>query len=557
MKKRNAIWQQLKGKNSCEVLILGGGVNGTGLLRDLAAQGISCVLVDKDDFTAGASSMSSRMIHGGLRYLENAEFKLVHEAVTERNRLLRCAGHLVKPLKTSIPLDSWLAGAIKSPLIFLGLPVTVGGRGAVVVKFGLWFYDFITRKRRQTPRHFFMSKAKSVKEIPGLRTNITCTANYWDAWISQAERLCIEMICEGLMEDSDSIAINYVTACKTSKNEVTLKDSLTGEDTIIRPEIVVNATGAWVDIANKGLGVDSHFMGGTKGSHLVIDNKQLYEALGNRMVYYEHTDGRICITFRFMDKVIMGSTDIRVENPDDAVCDDAEVDYMMSTLKGVFPRLELSKDDIVFTFCGVRPLPSSDMDFTSRVSRSHRTEDSAPDEDRTFPIYSMIGGKLTTFGVFAEQTADKVLCQLGKTRTVSIAERPYLGAVNYPQDETAKQSWINRVVSANNLEYDRVLDLLERYGTEGEKIASETNNTPLKTLSEYSIGEIESIAENECILHLSDITRRRSIITITGRAQKTVLEEMAQVAGNILGWDSERQNMEVEQAYKEQKTYCS
>ncbi|MHC4636747.1 MAG: glycerol-3-phosphate dehydrogenase/oxidase [Planctomycetota bacterium] len=551
MQRRNEIWKQLKDKDSCEVLILGGGINGTGLFRDLTAQGISCVLVDKEDFTAGASSTSSRMIHGGLRYLENAEFKLVREAVAERNRLLRCAGHLVKPLKTSIPLDSWLAGVIKSPLIFMGFPVSVGGRGAVVVKFGLWFYDFITRKNRQTPRHYFMSKAKSLKEIPGLRTNITCTANYWDAWISQAERLCIEMICEGLMEDSDCLAINYATAHKTSKDEVTLKNSFTGDEAVIRPEIVVNTTGAWVDIANKSLGVDSHFMGGTKGSHLVINNKQLYEALGDRMVYYEHTDGRICITFRFMDRVIMGSTDIRVENPDDAVCDDAEVDYMMSTLKGVFPNLEISKDDIVFTFCGVRPLPSSGIDYTSRVSRSHRTEISMPDENRTFPIYSMIGGKLTTFGAFAEQTADKALSHLGKTRTVSIAERPYLGARDYPQDEAAKQSWIDKVASANNLEHDRVADLLERYGTEAEKIASETNHTPLENLSDYSVGEIEYIVQNECILHLSDITRRRSIISITGRAQKPALVELAQVAGNILGWDRERQSLEVELAYTE------
>jgi glycerol-3-phosphate dehydrogenase len=553
MKKRNAIWQQLKGEDSCEVLILGGGINGTGVLRDLAAQGISCVLVDKNDFTAGASSASSRMIHGGLRYLENAEFKLVREAVAERNRLLRCANHFVRPLKTSIPLDSWFAGLIRSPLIFLGLPVTVGGRGAVVVKFGLWFYDFITRKQQQTPRHFFMSKAKSAKEIPGLRASITCTANYWDAWISQAERLCVEMIREGITDNPDCAAVNYVTVGKTSADEVTLKDTFTGEETGIRPQIVVNATGAWVDTANNDLGLDSQFMGGTKGSHLVIDNKQLYETLGDRMVYYEHTDGRICITFRFMDRVIMGSTDISVENPDDVVCDDDEVDYMMTTLKGVFPELKISTDDIVYRFCGVRPLPASGIGFTSRVPRSHRIEDSEPDENRTFPIYNMIGGKLTTFGAFAEQMTDKALERLGKTRKVSITERPYMGARNYPQDKAAKQSWIDRVASANNLEHDRVMDLLERYGTEAEKIASETNPTLLKNLSDYSIGEIEYIAENECILHLLDITRRRSIITITGRGQKPVLAELAQVVGNILGWDSERQNMEVEQACKEQQ----
>ncbi len=115
MKTRAQLWKDLKNRKSCQVLILGAGVNGTGLLKDLALQGIDCVLVDKDDFTAGASSKSSRMIHGGLRYLENAEFKLVSESVTERNRLLRNAPHYVKPLKTSIPINSWFEGLIKSP----------------------------------------------------------------------------------------------------------------------------------------------------------------------------------------------------------------------------------------------------------------------------------------------------------------------------------------------------------------------------------------------------------------------------------------------------------
>ena len=112
-------------------------------------------------------------------------------------------------------------------------------------------------------------------------------------------------------------------------------------------------------------------MGGTKGSHLVIDNRALYDALGDRMVYYEHADGRICITFRFMDKVIMGSTDIRVANPDDAACEDAERDYMLTSLQGVFPDLKLSQGDIVHVFCGVRPLPASGLDYTSRVPRAH------------------------------------------------------------------------------------------------------------------------------------------------------------------------------------------
>jgi len=556
MKKRADIWNDLKAKKSCRVLILGGGVNGTGLMRDLALQGISCILVDKGDFTAGASSTSSRMIHGGLRYLENREFKLVKEALAERNRLLKYARHYVSPLRTSIPVDSWFAGLIKSPMIFLGLPVTVGGRGALIVKSGLLFYDIITRKSRQTPRHYFLSKKKSLTEIPGLRSNIACTATYWDAWVSQIERLCLEMVQEACIENPDCIAINYVSAARRGNDEVVLADQGTGEEVTIQPEIVVNATGAWVDMTNKTLGLESKFMGGTKGSHLVIDNKQLYDALGDRMVYYEHSDGRICIVFRFMDKIIMGSTDIRVDNPDEAACQDDEVDYMMTTLKGVFPDLSISKDDIVFTFCGVRPLPASGLDYTSRVSRSHRTEISESDEQRSFRIYSMIGGKLTTFGAFSEQTTEMILAQLGKKRIVDTAQRPYLGARNYPADESAKQQWIAKVASANNLKAERVSDLLERYGTEAERIASQKDSTqhvPLKSLPDYSTGEIEYIAENECIRHISDLVRRRSVIALTGRADEAVLKELVDVVGGVLDWDRQRCETEVAMALKETK----
>lgn len=550
MQKRHEIWTSLKTDQTCDVLILGGGVNGTSLMRDLALQGVNSVLVDKNDFTAGASSKSSRMIHGGLRYLENAEFKLVKEAVIERNRLLKDAPQYVKPLKTSIPIDSWFAGLIKSPLIFLGLPVSVGGRGAFIVKMGLTFYDLITRKRRQTPTHYLLSKKNTLKEIPGLRENIVCTATYWDAWISQAERLCIEMIEEATRENPSIRAINYVSTQRNGPDSVTITDNATGEQITLKPKIIVNATGAWVDYANKSLGVDSHFMGGTKGSHLVIDNKQLYDALGDRMVYYEHTDGRICIVFRFMDKIIMGSTDIRVENPDDAECDENEVEYMLTTLKGVFPHLTVSKSDIVFKFCGVRPLPSSGIDYTSRVTRSHRLEVSVPDSERKFPIYSMIGGKLTTFRAFAEETADKILANLQETRKLSTEDRFYLGATDYPTDDSTKKAWIERVAKSNNLTQERVANLLERYGTLADRIAP-TDNTSLTALSDYSIGEIEYIAQNECIHHLSDLVRRRSIITILGKSTEPALKELAVIVGKVLDWALSRQDEEVQIALKE------
>jgi glycerol-3-phosphate dehydrogenase len=554
MRTREAIWSGIKADPLCDVLILGGGVNGTGLLRELALQNVRCILVDKDDYAAGASSKSSRMIHGGLRYLENAEFKLVREAVHERNRLLKHAPHYVGQLRTTIPIASWFGGLIKSPLVFFGLPVTPGGRGAVIVKLGLWFYDLITGRNRQTPRHFFLSKARSLAEIPGLKSGIVCTATYWDAWISQPERLCVDMAREACRVMPACAALNYVTAEKADRDHVRLCDAVSGETLTVRPKAVVNATGAWVDCANRTLGAETHFMGGTKGSHLVIDNQALYDALGDRMVYYEHADGRICITFRFMDKVIMGSTDIRVANPDDAACEDAESDYMLTTLQGVFPDLKLSHDDIVHVFCGVRPLPASGLDYTGRVPRAHRLALSESDSARGFPIYSMIGGKLTTFRAFAEQVADTLLARLGKRRLASTRERVYPGAQGYPRGEAEKRQWIGRVAAANGLATERVAALLMRYGTAAECLAQRREpqwRMPLDALPEYTVGEIRMITECEQVLHLSDLVRRRSVITLLGQANETALAELAGIVADVLGWDAARCEQEVALALRE------
>jgi glycerol-3-phosphate dehydrogenase len=502
------MWGKLKENPACDVLILGGGVNGAGLMRELALQGVKCVLVDKDDFAAGASSKSSRMIHGGLRYLENAEFRLVSESVYERNRLLKYAPHYVKPLRTTIPIIAWFAGMIKAPLIFFGCNVKVGGRGALIVKMGLTFYDILTCRLRQTPWNFFMGKKRSLKEIPGLRDDIVCTATYWDAWISQPERLCVEMALEGCAVQKDSLALNYVTVEKSGADTVLLRDKVTGETLTVAPKVVVNATGAWVDFANKPLGIESKLMGGTKGSHLVIDNQELFNALGDRMIYYEHTDGRICITFQFIDKVIMGSNDIRIKDPDEAACDDAEIDYMLMTLRGVFPSIDIPKSDIVHIFCGVRPLMASQEGYTSKVSRSHFLAEHKPDEKRSFPVYSMVGGKLTTFRAFAEMTADRVMPSLGVTRKVSTTDR------YYPKPETF-------------------------------------TGATLKTLPALTVAEVRASTEKELIVHLSDFVRRRSVITLLGYLTEASANELADIIGDILGWDAARKQDEIGMALAE------
>lgn len=553
MNRRDTVWQEIEQHPDVSVLILGGGINGIGLFRELALQGVDCLLVDKSDFVAGASSKSSRMIHGGLRYLENGEFKLVRESLRERNMLLENAAHYVAPLKTTIPLFSWLVGLIKSPLVFMRLPVKPGGRGALLVKVGLWFYDFVTRNNRRTPRHYLTSRARSLRDIPGLNPNIVATATYWDAWITQAERLCIELIHDARLGNPTCRALNYVSVAGTRGETITLKNEVTGQCAVTRPRLVVNATGAWVDSANAALGIETHFMGPTKGSHLVVECPELYEALGDRMIYYEHADGRVCIVFRFMDKVIMGSTDIPVDDPDAASCDDDEIEYMTTTLRGVFPDLTIRRDQIVYTYCGVRPLPAGNSDMPGKVSRDHTIEAIEPDGTRAFPVLCLIGGKWTTFRALASQTADQVLPRLGLERRTSTEHIPIGGARRFPADDAAKAQWVERVAAESDLSQQRVAVLLGRYGTMAEALARSAtaeSETPLTSLPDYTVGEIEHIAANEYVEHLTDLICRRSLIALLGQASQDALTELAEVVGQVLDWDSARKASEVELALR-------
>jgi len=536
------------------VLILGGGINGLGLFRELALQGVDCLLVDKSDFVAGASSKSSRMIHGGLRYLERRDFKLVRESLFERNRLLDNAPHCVFPLKTTIPLASWFGGLLRSMLIFLGFTVRPGERGVVPVKFGLWFYDFITRKDRRTPKHFLTGKANALAGMPGLRTNIVAAATYWDAWITQAERLCIELIGDARAANADCRALNYVRPRGTEGGAVVLEDGVTGESVAVRPEVLVNATGGWVDITNAALGFPTRFMGGTKGSHLVIDCAALHKALDGRMVYYQHADGRVCIVFPFLDKIIMGSTDIRVDDPDEARCDDDEIDYMFETLRGVFPHVGLSREDIVYVFCGVRPLPSAEGQVLANVSRGHSVRILEPDGERRFPVYCLIGGKWTTFRGFAEETADAILQRLGAERRCSAEHLPIGGGRDFPTEEGQKEKWIARVARESGLAEERVGLLLDRYGTWAEDYAAGADaraERPLESLPEYTVGEIARLVAEEYVEHLTDLICRRSTIALLGQATEPVLAELAEVAGAALGWDEARKKREVTEALAE------
>lgn len=526
------------------VVILGGGINGVGLFRELALQGVGCLLVDKADFAAGATSKSSRMIHGGLRYLENREFALVRESLLERNRLLRNAAHYVSPLRTTIPLYSHLGGFLRSAAIFCGISVRPGERGSIITRLGLTFYDLVTRRDRCTPTHFLTGREEALRQVSGLNPDIVATATYWDAKVTQAERMCIELIADACAAMPECMALNYVETLGLDQGRLRLRYQPTGETLTVEPSLVVNATGAWVDRANATLGLTSRFMGGTKGSHLVVDSPELHRALGDRMVYYQHHDGRVCIVFGFLDKVIMGSTDIAVDDPDAAECDDAEIEYMLTTLRGVFPGIPVSREQVVFTYCGVRPLPASGIDVTANITRGHAIRVLEPGAGRPFPVYCLVGGKWTTFRALAEQAADQVLEHLGRARRQSTRDLAIGGGRGFPADPHQRAEWVRRVARAGGSTDARVAQLLERYGTLAEGFAA-GSETPLRALPGYSREEIRRIVVEESVVHLADLVYRRSTIGLLGQATPAVLAELAAVAGEALSWDAARREHEV------------
>lgn len=509
-----------------DVIVLGGGVNGIGVYRDLAMQGLRVLLVERNDFASGCSAAPSRMIHGGLRYLENGEFDLVRESLRERDLLLRNAPHMVRPMPTLIPITSVFSGVLNAAANFLGSSGKPSSRGALPIKIGLSVYDWVTRKRRVLPRYRFNSGAKTKRDWPDLMPEATCSAVYFDAWISHPERLCVEMIKDVALSSETNIALNYAEMIvENGAHGVVCKQG--GKRFYVSGKAIVNATGAWLDDTALALGTHpgQQMVSGTKGSHLVIDNQALVSALRGHMVYFQNADGRICIAFPYQGHVLAGSTDIRVARAKRVGCEDSERDYILASLRLVFPKVAVTPDEVVFSYSGIRPLPKSDQDFTGRISRGHFTRRVAGSPAQ----FCMVGGKWTTFRAFAEQTADDVLAELGRKRVCSTSHLPIGGGTDFPQDAG---TLVNAVVAAHGVDRVRAAHLVDHYGTNAFQVMqfcdAQEGDEPLCPGSVYTIAEIEWLIAQEYVEMLSDIILRRTSLAISGRISSNMIAKIAQ-----------------------------
>jgi glycerol-3-phosphate dehydrogenase len=328
-----------------------------------------------------------------------------------------------------------------------------------------------------------------------------------------------------------------------------LRDELTDETYDVRPKLVINAAGPWIDFTNKKLGLSTGFIGGTKGSHIVVKHDELRQTIADHEFFFENEDGRIVLIYPLYDRVLIGTSDIPVEHPDEARCTEAEIQYFLNLMGRIFPDLRLDREDIVFQFSGVRPLPRSTAKTASQISRDHSIEVLSGDwTNLRFPVYSLVGGKWTTFRAFSEQVSDKALAHLGLARKKSTRDLPMGGGRGYPRDPEEMQRQIESLAAWTGVGRERLQVLFERYGTRAESIATYMNGGTdfrFKSMPDYTLREIIFLAHHEKICHLDDFLLRRSMLAMLGRVSGETIAELAKTLGNALGWDEERKEAEV------------
>ncbi|MFF8818178.1 FAD-dependent oxidoreductase [Leucobacter sp. NPDC015123] len=537
---------RLRDRPRADVLIIGAGINGIATFRDLALQGVDVAIVERGDFVSGASSASSHMIHGGIRYLENGEFRLVQESVTERNRLLRTAPHYVRPLETTIPIFSTFSGILSAPFRLL---VTHGRgkpreRGAALIKMGLMMYDTFSRDGGQVPKHRFHGKKKSLSELPAMNPDIKYTATYYDASMHDPERLALDVLRDGeLAGGAHARSANYLSATGMGASGVTLRDETTGDEFEFSAKVVLNTSGPWTDLTNSALGERTQFMGGTKGSHVVLDHPELLAATDGREIFFEHSDGRIVLIYPLKGRVLVGTTDIDADPAQPVVCTDDEVDYFFDLIGQVFPTLTVDRSHIVYSFSGIRPLPHHDDTAPGFVSRDYRIVRS---DALGVPVLSLVGGKWTTFRALAEHLANDTLEVLGRARSVSTTSLTIGGGSGFPADANARVRWITE--HADGRDSGRVERLLERYGTRATQVLEATpeHEEDLSGLAGYTAAELAHLAATEQVVHLDDLLLRRSSIAFTGALTLDSVTAAADAIAPALGWSEAHTATEVE-----------
>ena len=536
-----------------DVIVIGAGINGAGIARDAAMRGLKVLLLDKGDIGGGTSSWSTRLIHGGLRYLEHGEFGLVRESLRERSCLLDIAPHLVRPLPLLVPIYQRAR------------------RGWWTIRVGMIAYDALS-PGKSLPRHRMLSRCETLQQIPSLNhEGLRGAAVYFDAQVEFAERLVLENVLSAVANGAKVLTYTHVA-------KLIVKDGAVRGVEFVRigqpgagaagiegtnaerhsayADIVVNAAGPWVDqvLTESNIG-SPRLIGGTKGSHIIVAP---FPAAPDTAIYVEaETDGRPFFIIPWNGKYLIGTTDIRYQGDLDRVqINSDEVDYLLRETNRILPSAKLTREQIFFAYSGVRPLPFTGDKDEQNITRQHFI--------RAHPnlagLFSIVGGKLTTYRSLAEHTVDLLLKKLpgrhsltARSRSSLTTRSPLPGAIasdfaafcdNFKQLSPLPETTNNRLLRIYGTRASLLLNLIKESPSLAEPFDSETGALAAEVVFAF---------KQEMATTLSDCLLRRTMVGLNSSCGLTSLEAAGSIALKYLGWSRKRVAEEVV-SYREEVT---
>ena len=526
-----------------DVLVVGGGITGAGIARDAAMRGLRTVLVEKDDLGSGTSSASSKLVHGGLRYMEQRAWALVFESVSERHRLRQLAPHLVRPIPFLFPVFG------KRP------------RPLWQVATGLWIYDSMALFRSYR-LHRTHGRKRTAQLEPAMTTDgLDGCVLYYDCMTDDA-RLVLETARSA--HDAGATVLSHcrLTRFRTHRSQVCgaeVVDELTGESHGIEARVVVNATGPWTDRTLGLRGDRPRVLRPTKGVHVVVSRERL--PVQNAVCLRCPEDGRMALAIPWGSRVLIGTTDTDFEGDFDRVhCEASDADYLLALANRYFPDARLGHADVLGTFAGLRPLVGPDDDGlgASQVSREHMIE--VTDDG----LVTVAGGKLTTYRRMAAEVVEVVGARL-RAEGVHVGGCP-TGSVLLPGGAGIAYRGAELITLGHDgLEAERELEehlgrevvehLQQSYGGRWLDVAAravEDRDLSTRIVADlpYIWAELDYSAANEMVVTLGDLLRRRTQLEIRDfEATCEVAPALADRLGAVLGWSPRETAAQVEGWY--------
>ncbi len=529
-------FREAKAGQRYDVVVIGGGINGVAIARECALAGKRTLIVEQHDFGWGTTSRSTRIIHGGLRYLEHGEIGLVRQSLRERQRLLARHSNLVRPMNFLLALPADGAGVRHS---------------ALEIRAALWVYGRMAGETGARSPEKDIARLERLLD-QGRRWSLF---HYQDAQCEFPERLVAEWLFEAV--EAGVVARNYTEMLEIVVRDgrargVRLRHRLTGEEAQVEAHWIVNATGPWGDIvcARSHIDTGERMIGGVRGTHLLM---QRFPGAPNAAVYTEALDGRPMFVIPWNGQMMVGTTEVR-DSGDPAMSrpEREEIAYLFESLCRCFPHAAISWNDVSCVFSGIRPLPYSPGQELSGITRRHVLRDHA--EDGARGVISVLGGKLTTAAALARECARKT--------GVIVAEPPSALVVPAPGDgvEGALQSWARMVSDLAGVSAASARSMAEWFGGRALRLARLARQSPLlrQTLCPHThhlVAEAVEASRSEMAVTLADMLLRRVPVALGPCWSEDCTRYAAARIGVALGWTEHRIQAQMEQFELERQQF--